>query len=266
MDDKTRMITDDDHPAADTDSTNLPPPTTAPPGTRLVDPFEMFAQTEGGSTFFEGDYIQLNGQTGAWSRGFDKEPIGATTSFLCNMNELHVGWIKMVDGKTDDRRIGRVFDGYQRPPRETLGDLDERRWPFNRKGEREDPWKEAIYLPMRCLDDGESVVFAPLNMTGRRELAKFIKVYCRANRKGRYPVVSLETRSFENQSGGQTYVPVFRILGWEFWDGEPAPTPAPVQVPIAPAAAAPPQKALAAPDKTRPDDDSFSDTDDEILF
>src|SRR5262245_24146967 len=45
-----------------------------PPGHKLVDPFTLFAEEEGSGVFFDGDYLNFNGQTGVWTRGSKKEP------------------------------------------------------------------------------------------------------------------------------------------------------------------------------------------------
>ena len=238
----------------------IDPPTTQP-ATRLVNPYDLFLQREEGSdAFFDGDFVNFNGQTGAWTRR--KEPIGATVPFLCNMRQIALGWVKLVDGKPVDRRTGFLIEGYERPERSSnqLDDHEASRWPLNRRGEREDPWRKTTYLPMRCMEDGENVVYGPFADTQRKAIRSFIGIYRRSVRDGKDPVVLLENRSFVNQSGGTTYVPTFKIIGWEYWDGAPAPDVQPVAVPTAPAAT-PAMVKLAAPAAAKQDD-----MDDEIPF
>src|SRR5262249_53583071 len=126
---------------------------TAPPGMRLVDPLDLYLEREPGDDFFDGDFIFCNGQTGAWTRGPDKEPIGPSVPFLTNPSDLRIGWIKLVDGKMVKRGIGRVADGFQRVLRAALDDLDRRSWPRDKYGDPEDPWHQVTYLPMRCQED-----------------------------------------------------------------------------------------------------------------
>jgi hypothetical protein len=222
----------------------------------LINPFDLYLQREDGDVvFFEGDYISFNGQTGKWTRGSDKKPINATTQFLCNINEIYIGWLKFADGKTE-RHVGRIVDGYVRLPREKLGDLDQRIWPLNRRGEREDPWKKVTYLQMRCQEDGEPVVFGPFSDTARRAIKSFVAICRRTDRGGKLPVVLLGNRSFQYQSGGTTYVPDLKIVGWEFLDGQPVPEPQLVPLPATPATAK-----LAAPVDVKRDG-----IDDEIPF
>jgi hypothetical protein len=217
------------------------------PEQQLIDPFALYLRNEGGGGgFFAGDYLNFNGQTGAWTR--NKEPIGATVPFICNMHEICIGWIKFVKDGKPIHEIGRIIDGYQRLPRAALGDTDEEDWGVNSRGEPQDPWKEVTYLPMKCLEDDEPVVYGPFSFTARKAVADFVAVYRRADRAGRFPVVRLESRSFQNKSGGITYVPELKIVGWEYWDDVPAPEVQPIvppSLPPSPVAAARP--ALVAP-------------------
>jgi hypothetical protein len=228
----------------------------APPGHRLVDPLAHFAQQEGG-LFFDGDFIQFSGQTGAWTR--NKEPISPTVPFLCNLREIAVGWVKFGDGKIVDRHVGRVVDGYQRQPRDALPDRDERNW-LTRNGVREDPWKSVTYLPMRSSEDGRSVAYGPWSDSGRRAIAAFVGVCQRTDRGRKDPLVLLESRSFRSQHGSVLYAPEFKIIGWDFWNGEPAPPILPIAVPLAPPTTE--TKALPA----NPGKGNGVDLDDEIPF
>ena len=233
-------------------ATAKPAASVVPPGTRLVSPFDLYLEREpGGTDFFDGEFVHFNGQTGAWTRGAKKNPIGSTVMFLSNMREIAIGWVKVVDSRIVDRQIGWVKDGYERPPREELDDRDDRRWPFNNRDEQEDPWKMTSYLPMRCLEDGEPVVFGPFAPTQLAAIKNLVQVFQRVNRGGKDPVFLLQSESFKNRSGGTTYKPVFKIVRWEFWEPDkPAPPMTPIAVPIAPPAK-PATAKLAAPARKR---------------
>jgi hypothetical protein len=244
-----RDFSDDSTTTVNTDDGGAPANV---PAQQTIDPFALYVRNEGGGgAFFSGDYVFFNGQSGEWSRGSDKESIGATVTFLCNMQEIHIGWIKLAADAKPVREIGRIIDGYQRLPREALDAPRRRDWPVVR-GEPQDPWKMVTYLPMRCMEDNEAVVFGPFSETARRAVADFVSIYRRADRAGKFPVVLLESRNFPNKSGGTTYVPDFKIVGWEFWDGQPAPEVQPVAALPRPA-----QKAITARD---------DDLDDKIPF
>jgi hypothetical protein len=238
--------------------------TTAAPATvpaqQMVDPFALYLRNEGGGGgFFAGDYLNFNGQNGIWTR--NKKEIGATVPFICNMHEICIGHVKFIKDGKPIHEIGRIIDGYQRLPRAALGDTDEEAWGVNSRGEPQDPWKEVTYLPMRCMEDDEAVVYGPFSPTARKAVADFVAVYRRADRAGKFPVVLLENRSFPNKSGGTTYVPDSKIVGWEYWDDVPAPEIQPI-VPPPPPAAATTKPALVAPKAIT----ARGDMDDEIPF
>ena len=127
--------------------------------------------------FFDGDFLNFNGQSGCWSLGQNKDPIGATVPFICNVRGIAIGNVKMIDGKIVDREIGFISDGYQRKPPELLPDRDKRYWPYNKlTNEREDPWKPTSYLPMRNMENDAAVVFGPFSKTARGEIRALVKV------------------------------------------------------------------------------------------
>jgi len=249
-------------------NTNVPAVTsnalTPPPGMRLVDPLDLYLEREAGGPDFDGDFLNFNGQTGGWTRGRDREAIGATVPFLVNLPGMAVGHVKLVDGKIVDHAIGLVREGFQRKPREELDDYDESCWPTNKRGEPIDPWKKTTYLPMRCLEDGEPVVYGPLAPTHLAAIKQFVKTCRRTDLDGKCPMVLLGSTNFKNQHGGVTYKPDFKIIGEDYWEpGIPAPPMTPVAVPITP----PPSPAtakLAAPVKAKPP--GRNNMDDEIPF
>jgi hypothetical protein len=237
---------------------------TVPPGKRLVHPLDLYLEREaGGTDFFEGDFLNFNGQTNEWTRGPDKEPVGATVPFLVNLAGLAVGRVKIVDGKIVDREIGLVRDGYQRKPREELDDYDESCWRTDKRGKRTDPWLNTTYVPMRCLEDGEPVVYGPFSDSARNAIKQFVKTCRRTDLDGKDPIVLLRSTNFKNTHGGVTYKPHFEIVGDDYWEpGIPASPMTPIAVPaVAPAAAKPIAKAVIKELPKRKDD-----MDDEIPF
>jgi hypothetical protein len=230
----------------------------APPGYRQVHPLDLYLENEpGGGTFFEGEFINFNGQTGEWSLGRDKNKraIGSTTPFLVNTAGMAIGHVKCVDGKIVDREIGLVVDGYQREAREELDDYPEHCWPFV-DGKRQDPWLPTTCLPMRNTETDELVVYGPFSQSARKAIRKFVAEVRRSNPGGMEPVVLLGSRPFPNKHGGVNYAPTFTIAGWEYWNGQPAPELPPINVPIAPRA---PPTTIAPTRKTSVDCDLNDD-------
>ena len=156
---------------------------------------------------------------------------------------------------------GMVAD--RQPPGDRLvgqPDRDERQWPLNPQGKREDPWRKTIYLPMRTAD-GEKIVFGPFADTLIRAVNNFIRLCRRSDRGGKDPVVLLGSESFRNTHGGTTHKPTVKIIGWEYWTpGVAASPPKPVLVPITPPAT-PATAKLASPARK-----VAGDMDDEIPF
>jgi hypothetical protein len=242
----------------------LPASTTqaaAPPGYRQMHPLDLYLENEpGGGPFFEGEFFNFNGQTGEQTIGREKHPVGATVAFHVHVDGMAIGHVKIVDKKIVDREIGLVADGYIRKPREELDDYDMRRWPRDR-GEPQDPWRPTTCLPMRNMESGEMVIYGPIAPTQLKAIKDFIAVVRRSDRDGRDPMVLIGSRNFKNQSGGTSYVPTFTIVGWEYWNGQPAPELPPIAVPRStPTPAATKPKPIAAPRR------GVGDMDDDIPF
>jgi hypothetical protein len=241
-------------------------PTTAPAPTdgRLVNPFTLFRQRNStGGGFFRGDLIKCDYRSGEWTRehGEERTLIDAAEHFIVNPHEMVDTWTKRIDGKVIDRQIYRTIDGQFAPERDALGDNDERHWPWDRSGKkRKDPWERAVYLPMKG-SDGEVVAFRATGQGAIAEIAELVGMYGSTDRHGKFPVVEPDSRSFESQHGSTIYLPVFRLVDWQFWEPDtPAPSVSPVPLPP-PASVKPTATAPAKPLSQR-----GGDMDDEIPF
>jgi hypothetical protein len=79
-------------PATVKTSTSGQPP--APPrDEKLVNPFAYFGEQEGGSSFFNGDYLRLDQKLG-WIRGQDKTPVDTTLKYVTHMVEARHGYVR----------------------------------------------------------------------------------------------------------------------------------------------------------------------------
>ena len=227
---------------------------TVPPGHKLVDPFAHYAASEGSEVFFDGDYVRIDQEHGAWVRGQKKEPIGATEAFVANMQEARHGYIKFAKG--DGEGVGRqtmlIMECPELPPCPACGNV------VDKHDDKRCDWRSVVYLPLGSVADPDDVVcFTGTGKGARRAVAQLCRIYARegADRQGKSPAITLNTWSFENKSGRKTTWPDFKLVGWQFFTpGVPAPPVAPIAVPIAPTAAAA---------KAEPRD---GDMDDEIPF
>jgi hypothetical protein len=60
---------------------------------------------------------------GKYYIGNDEVALGR--EYIAHVSQLNHGWVKFVDGRVTDQRIGTVAEGFQPPTREELGDTDE---------------------------------------------------------------------------------------------------------------------------------------------
>src|SRR5262249_48902140 len=99
--------------------------------------------------FRKGDYVV----------GQEKEEVPIGSRWVCVMGEAVHGLEKWTTVTTEDgsikkvpeRRVGKISEGYQPPPRATLGDMDKSQWKTGLNGKLEDPWKLVAYLPLLSL-------------------------------------------------------------------------------------------------------------------
>jgi hypothetical protein len=243
----------------DTNTAIVPAVSTSPPaGHRLVNPFVLFRQQNASGGFFSGDLIKLDHNTGKVlrTRGNDATVVEPDQCrYVVNPNGMVDRWVKFVNGKPAEQKVYRTAEGEMAPEREALDDID-----WKSRGYKKDPWQREVYLPMRGTD-GEVVAFKATGKSAISEIGELVGMYGSADRHGKVPVVQIENRSFVNTEHGNTiYVPVFRLVSWELWDGQPVPTAQPVAVPIAPPPS-PARATLAAPPPNK-----GGDMDDEIPF
>jgi hypothetical protein len=236
---------------------------TVVPAQPLINPFALFRQrNSGGGGFFRGDLLKCDYRTGEWLRvrGENETQIDPDERFIVNPHEMVDTWTMFINGKRAAQKVYRTVDGEMAPAREELGDNDEGAWP-SRNGKAKDPWQRAVYLPMRD-SAGELVAFKATGNSAIGEIGELVGMYGSANRHGRFPVVTLETRNFESQHGSLIYVPVFKLIDWAFWQADtPAPEVQPVPLPPAPSPSAKPVAAT-----TTRKADTSAGMDDEIPF
>jgi hypothetical protein len=170
-------------------------------------------------------------------------------------------------GELIDRKVYRTIDGQMAPEREALGDNDETNWP-SKNGQPKDPWQRTVYLPMKD-SAGEVVAFKATGTSAIGEIAELCGMFADADRKGKFPVVALDTRNFESQHGSVIYVPVFRLVDWDYWTPDtPAPEVKPVPLPLPSPApqSLPSPESKAPPPKSPKRGNARGDMDDEIPF
>jgi hypothetical protein len=147
------------------------------------------------------------------------EPVAENAEFVALCGETLVGWIRFHnDGETPPDRVqGLLYDGFQMPTRDTLGDLDETQWPEGPSGGPEDPWKHQMLLVLQDSQTRELFTYGTASITGRRAVGNLLRHYNRMRRANadELPVVRLKTSGFNSKKPGVGWVPTptFAIVG-----------------------------------------------------
>src|SRR5262249_3448644 len=156
---------------------------------------------------------------GTWYRG-EKVFDPSDQHFVANIAEAYTGWTKWIDKKPADQRFVRCLDYRQRAHREALGDLDKNAW---ETGIPQDPWQPSDRIVLRTMDSAEDLLtFISGSVGGRNALAKLLGRVAKSDqaRKGKFPVVVLESGTYDHADYGVVHYPIFRIVDWAWWDRE----------------------------------------------
>jgi hypothetical protein len=155
---------------------------------------------------------------GKFRKTADDEEIPEGTQFVVIYDQIQGGWIKFLGkGISPERKMGNLFEGFNPPARETLGDLDQSRWEAGLSGKPADPWQFQILLPLQKVEDGELFVFNTSSITGRRAVDGLIAACARMQRTepNDYPVVKLRVGGFQHRDEriGWIKTPTFDRVG-----------------------------------------------------
>jgi len=93
---------------------------------------------------------------GKFRKTSDEEEIPEGTEFVVAYDSIQAGWIKFNGkGVAPDRHMGAIFDGYQPPNRQSLGDTDESQWETDLSGRPSDPWQHQMLVPLQNAETGD---------------------------------------------------------------------------------------------------------------
>jgi hypothetical protein len=155
----------------------------------------------------------------------DGKLVRPDSEFIAHCEGILVGWIKFNGkGQQPTRHMGQLFRGFKMPDRNSLGDLDESKWPAGLNGKPSDPWLHQQVLGLESVDGTQLLSFCTTTVTGRKAVGSLLRVYERAlSRTTALPVVQLHAGSFEHSDSriGLVHVPVFKLVGWT--EGEAIP-------------------------------------------
>jgi hypothetical protein len=143
--------------------------------------------------------------------GDDEIPQGR--EYIAHTNQWIRGWVKFVDGKPTEKRIGRAIDDFKMPNREELGDLDQSKWERDPSGNPQDPWSRQSYLPLEDAEIGEIVIFVTGSHGGRGAIGSLCDAAAQNHQRGQ-PRIRLGVTSYKHRTYGRIEVPHFTIVGW----------------------------------------------------
>ena len=119
--------------------------------------------------------------------------------------------------------MGLLFDGYEMPTRESLGDLDPSQWELGLDNQPADPWQHQINIVLQHNDTKELFTFSTSSKTGRRAVGNLLRHYERMQRTrpGELPVVRLGKGGYTHKDArvGWVDTPVFVVVGRAPRDG-----------------------------------------------
>jgi hypothetical protein len=141
------------------------------------------------------------------------------TELVVSVDSLEHGWVKWIDQRPVERKMGLVVEHFRAPARPELGDMDKDMWPRDKDDKPIDPWQRTVHVVMydRTRDadsDGALFTFTTSSYGGRQAiqgLAKQAKKHMDQN-----PVVRLESNAYtHSRLGYRIKRPVFKIVNWE---------------------------------------------------
>jgi hypothetical protein len=165
-----------------------------------------------------GRLIKFDAKAGKFLTSDDGATISEGADFAVLADQTLVGWIRFsADGTPPDKRCGLLFDGFEMPTRNTLGDTDSAAWPAGINGRPEDPWKSQISVVLQNTDSKELYTFTTMSVTGRRAVGSLLRHYDRMRRTSPddLPVVRLKPGGYAHRDEriGWVATPVFVVVG-----------------------------------------------------
>jgi hypothetical protein len=178
----------------------------------MRDPYAEYAD-EVSSRPFDGDLLRFT-KHGEYKAGQEQYEIEEGTRMILFLPGMKRGWVKWDDGMPVQHIMGLVSERFKAPKRSELDDLDEDEWP-ELNGRPIDPWQTTNHLPM-CDVEGNVYTFITSSKGGLSAVGQVSDVYSRRKRMhpDEIPVVELLSRSYVHKQFGETFAPVFKIIGW----------------------------------------------------
>lgn len=183
-----------------------------------ISPYRHYADEHLASAI-AGDLLRF--VKGEFQRGPDKQPVDVNLLLLCNMKEVWTGWVRYFGGQVVETLIGRLIDFHEPQRREELGHLDKNLWETDASGTPLDPWSPTDRMIMREMGSLKLLTFSTSSAGGRKALARLCQEFDNAYEKhdGLWPVVLLDSYTYDHPNYGPIWNPRFTIADWAPWEG-----------------------------------------------
>ncbi|MEZ0336006.1 MAG: hypothetical protein ACAI18_18605 [Gemmatimonadales bacterium] len=154
----------------------------------------------------------------------DGQPMPEGAEYVALCDETQVGWKKFNGaGEAPERHMGLLFDNFEMPSRESLGDLDPATWELGLDNQPQDPWQHEINIVLQSTATQELFTFTTSSKTGRRAVGNLLRHFERMqrSRSSDLPVVRLATGGYKHSDARVGFVstPVFVVVGRAPRDG-----------------------------------------------
>lgn len=177
--------------------------------------FEQYSEAASGNRII-GDLLKFS--KGDWLVGREGDEVAIGTRYVANVLDLKVGYMKWVDGKPVENRMGRVMDRFMPPVRSSLGDTDEEEWETDQDGNPRDPWQLTNTLILKADDSDELFTFSTSSKGGIGAIGKLAGEFGKhmRARPNELPIIALDVDSYKHsdKSRGRIKVPVLKVVGW----------------------------------------------------
>jgi hypothetical protein len=158
----------------------------------------------------------------------DGQELPKDAEYICLADETLVGWVKFNGpGEMPDKIMGRIFDGFEMPSRESLGDMDQSQWEEGLNGQPADPWQHQQMVVFQDRATSELFTFITSSVTGRKAVGTLLRHYDRMRRAhpDDLPTVRLGKGGFKHKDSrvGWVDTPLFVVTGRVSKDGAARP-------------------------------------------
>jgi hypothetical protein len=157
---------------------------------------------------------------GSFKAGRDETVVPIGTRLTVALDTVEVGWERWDSGVLTDSQTGLICEGYSRPDRGQLGDMDRAMWPLDKAtGQPKDPWQKVSRVVMygKKGDESSLYTFITRSYGGIQAVADLCRVAGKEMRMhgNAWPVVALKASSYRNtKHNTMVDVPILDLVDW----------------------------------------------------